>query len=268
MNFTQKLATYVIFPFQFVVQFLALIFEVSGTNNFIDTLETTSTFCSLIFNLWAVVYFFLDILNTSHFVVDFDLKDVRIFKLSLNTWEDKSFSKLIRKLKIGNLDVVVSEDCFSIGSACVQYKRKCLQRPSLRFGSGWRICWQEINNINSAFRMIIHYTYLWFLPLITGDRDLVMDSRKDNDILLTWLLVNVWHKHHVFLLVVDIKDWLFFSIVDGFKILWYSLSIMPHGTHNRKLFFQSPFCQRHGSKVPVKRNIGTLDATVVGNLVD
>ena len=135
MKFTQKLATYVIFRFYFVVQFLAFAFVVGGTNNFIDTLETMSTFCSLIFNLWAVVYF-LDILNTSHFVVDFDLKDVRIFKLSLNTWEDKSFSKLIRKLKIGNLDVVVSEDCFSIGSACFQYKCKCVQRPSLRFDSG------------------------------------------------------------------------------------------------------------------------------------
>ena len=139
MNFTQKLATYVIFPFQFVVQFLALVFEVSGTNNFIDTLETTSTFCSLIFNLRAVVYF-LDIPNTSHFVEDFDLKAIWIFKLSLNPWEDKSFSKLIRKLKMGNLDVVVSEDYFSIGSACVQYKRKCVQRPSLRFDSGWMIC--------------------------------------------------------------------------------------------------------------------------------
>ena len=119
MNFTQKLATYVTFRFQFVVQFLAFTFVVSGANNFIDTLETTSTFCSLIFNLWAVVYF-LDIQNTSHFVEDFDLKVVWIFKSSLNAWEDKSFSKLIPKLKISNLDVVVSEDCFSIGSACVQ----------------------------------------------------------------------------------------------------------------------------------------------------
>ena len=255
MNFTQKLATYVTFRFQFVVQFLAFTFVVSGANNFIDTLETTSTFCSLIFNLWAVVYFFLDILNTSHFVVEFDLKDVRIFKSSLNTWEDKSFSKLIRKLKIGNLDVIVSEDCFSIGSACVQYKSKCIQRPSLWFVSGWMICWQEITNINSNFQMIIHYMYVRFLPLIIGDLDLVMHSRKDDHILLTrLLLVNVWHKHHVFHLVVDIGDWLFFSIVDGFQLLWYSLSIMPHGTHNCELFLQSPFCQRHGSKVPVKRN--------------
>ena len=117
MNFTQKLATNVTFRLQFVVQFFAFVFVVSGTNNFIDTLETT--FCSLIFNLWMVVYF-LDIQNTSHFVEDFDLKVVWIFKSSLNAWEDKSFSKLIPKLKISNLDVVVSEDCFSIGSACVQ----------------------------------------------------------------------------------------------------------------------------------------------------
>ena len=117
MNFTQKLATNVTFRLQFVVQFLAFVFVVSGTNNFIDTLETT--FCSLIFNLWMVVYF-LDIQNTSHFVEDFDLKVVWIFKSSLNAWEDKSFSKLIPKLKISNLDVVVSEDCFTIGSACVQ----------------------------------------------------------------------------------------------------------------------------------------------------
>ena len=81
MNFTQKLATYVIFRFQIVVQFLAFVFLVSCTNNFIDTLEATSTFCSLIFNLWPVVYF-LDIQNTPHFVEDFDLKGVWIFKLS------------------------------------------------------------------------------------------------------------------------------------------------------------------------------------------
>ena len=37
MNFTQKLATYVTFRFQFVVQFLTFVFVVSGTNNFIDT---------------------------------------------------------------------------------------------------------------------------------------------------------------------------------------------------------------------------------------
>ena len=151
MNFTQELATYVTFQFQFVVQILAFVFVVSGTKNFIDKFETTFTFCSLIFNLCAVVYF-LDIQTTSHFVEDSDLKAVWIFKSSLNAWEDKSFSKLIRKPKIGNLDVVVSEDCFNIGSACVQYK--------------------------------------------------------------------------------------------------------------------CPFCQRHGRKVPVKRNIVTLDATVIRNLVD
>ena len=55
--------------FQFVVPFLAFVFVVSGTNNFFGTLETTSTFCSLIFNLWVVVYF-LDIQNTSHLVKD------------------------------------------------------------------------------------------------------------------------------------------------------------------------------------------------------
>ena len=123
MNFTQELATYVTFQFQFVVQILAFVFVVSGTNNFIDKFETTSTFCSLILNLCAVV-----IQTTSHFVEDFDLKAVWIFKSSLNPWEDKGFSKLIRKPKIGNLDVVVSEDCFSIGSACVQYKRSFCQR--------------------------------------------------------------------------------------------------------------------------------------------
>ena len=127
MNFTQELATYVTFQFQFVVQILAFVFVVSGTNNFIDKFETTSTFCSLILNLCAVVYF-LDIQTTSHFAEDFDLKAVWIFKSSLNPWEDKGFSKLIRKPKIGNLDVVVSEDCFSIGSACVQYKRSFCQR--------------------------------------------------------------------------------------------------------------------------------------------
>ena len=110
MNFTQKLATYLTFRFQFVVQFLAFVFAVTITNNFIDTLDATSTFYSLIFNLWAVVYF-LDIQNMSHFVEDFDLKVVWIFKVSLNAWEDKNFPKLIHKLKIGKLDVVVSEDC-------------------------------------------------------------------------------------------------------------------------------------------------------------
>ena len=177
MNFTQKLATYVTFRFQIVVPFLVFVFVVRGTNNFIDTLETMSTFCSLIFNYWAVVYF-LDIQKTSHFVEDFDLKTVWIFKLSLNAWDDKSFSKLIRKLKIGNLDVVVSEACFRIGSACVQYKRKCIQRPSPRFDSGWMISWQEINNISSTFCMIIHHMYVRFLPLIIGDLDLVMHSLK------------------------------------------------------------------------------------------
>ena len=113
MNFTQKLATYVTFRFQIVVPFLVFVFVVRGTNNFIDTLETMSTFCSLIFNYWAVVYF-LDIQKTSHFVEDFDLKTVWIFKLSLNAWDDKSFSKLIRKLKIGNLDVAVSKDCLGL----------------------------------------------------------------------------------------------------------------------------------------------------------
>ena len=114
MNFTQRLATHVTFRFQFVVQFHAFAFVVSGTNNFIDTIEKTSTFRSLIFNLWAVVYF-LDIQNTSHFVENFDLKTVWILKSSLKAWQDKSFFKLICKLRICNLDVVVSEDCFSIG---------------------------------------------------------------------------------------------------------------------------------------------------------
>ena len=72
MNFIQELATYVIFQFQFVFQILAFVFVVSGTNNFIDKFETTSTFCYLIFNLCAVVYF-LDTQTTSHFVEDFDL---------------------------------------------------------------------------------------------------------------------------------------------------------------------------------------------------
>ena len=135
MNFTQKYVTYVTFCFPFVVQFLLFVFVVSGTNNFIDTLEITSTFCSLIFNLWVAVYF-LDNQNTSHYVENLDMKAVWIFRLLLNAWEDKSFSKLICELKIGNLDVVVSKDCFSIGSACVQYKRKCVQRPSLLFDSG------------------------------------------------------------------------------------------------------------------------------------
>ena len=235
MNFTQKLATYVTFWFQFVVQFLTFVFVVRGTNNFIGTLETTSTFCSFIINLWAVVYF-LNIQNMSHFVEDFDLKAVWIFKLSLNAWEGKSFSKLITKPNIGDLDVVVSEDCFSIGSACVQYKRKCVQRPSLWFNSGWMICWQEINNINSTFRMIIHYMYVQFLLLIIGDLDLVVHSCKDADILLTrLLLVNVWHKHHIFL-ILDIKDCLFFLILDRFQLLWYSLVIMSHGIHNHELF--------------------------------
>ena len=71
----------------------------------------------------------------SYFVKDFDLKAVWNFKSSLNAWEDKSFYKPICKLKIGNLDVVVSEDCFSIGSACAQYKGKRVQRPSLPFDS-------------------------------------------------------------------------------------------------------------------------------------
>ena len=69
-----------------------------------------------------------------------------------------------------------------------------------------------------------------------------------------------------FFLVVDIKDWLFFSIVDEFQLVLYSLSIMSHGTHNHELFLQSPFCQRHGSKVPVKQNIATLDAAVIKKL--
>ena len=56
MNFTHKLATYVKFRFWVVVQFLTFVFVVSDTNNFINTLETKFTFCSLIFNLWAVVY--------------------------------------------------------------------------------------------------------------------------------------------------------------------------------------------------------------------
>ena len=134
-------------------------------------------------------------------------------------------------------------DCFSIGSACVQYKRICVQRPSLRFDSGWMICWQEIDNINSTFRMIIHYMNVRFLLSIIGDLDIVIHSCDDDDILLTpLLLVNVWHKHHIFLLVVDIKDWHFFSIVDRFQLFWYSLSIMPHGTNNRELFLQIPFC--------------------------
>ena len=117
MNFTQKLATYVTFSLQFVAQFLGFVFVVNGTNNFINTLEATCTFCSFIFNLWAVVYF-LDIQSRSDFVEDFNLKAVWIFKSSLNVWEDKSFPKLIHKLKICNLDVAASEDCFRIGSTC------------------------------------------------------------------------------------------------------------------------------------------------------
>ena len=100
MNFTQKLATYVTSRFQFVVQFLAFVFAVGGTNNFINTLETTSTFCYLVFNLWVV--YFLDIQNTSHFVEDFDLKAVWIFQSSLNAWEDKSFFVLALVLHVFN----------------------------------------------------------------------------------------------------------------------------------------------------------------------
>ena len=51
------------------------------------------------------------------------------------------------------------------------------------------------------------YMYVRFLQLTIGDLNLVMYSHKDNDILVTrLLLVNVSHNHHVFLLVVDIKD--------------------------------------------------------------
>ena len=49
---------------------------------FIDTLETRSTFLTVVY--------FLDIKNTCHFVEDFDLKAAWIFKSSLNSWEDKS----------------------------------------------------------------------------------------------------------------------------------------------------------------------------------
>ena len=88
MNFTQKLATFVKFRFQFAIQFLAFAFLVSGTNNSSTHLKQ-GPLCSLIFDLWTVVYF-LDIKNTCHFVEDFDLKAAWIFKSSLNSWEDKS----------------------------------------------------------------------------------------------------------------------------------------------------------------------------------
>ena len=78
----------------------------------------------------------MDVQNTSHFVENFCLKTPWILKLLLNAWEDKSFSRLICKLKTGNLDLVVPEDFFSIGSTCAQYKHKCVQRPSFQFDSG------------------------------------------------------------------------------------------------------------------------------------
>ena len=147
--------------------------------------------------------------------------------------------------------------------------KKFYPRPSLRFDSGWMIYWQEVNKINSTFCLIIHYMYVRLLPLIIGDFYLIMHNRKYNDILLTRLLVvNVWHKHHVFLLVVDIKDWLLFSIVEGFQLLWYFLSISFMVPTVKIFFSKSHSAKRHGCKVPVKQNIATLDATVIGNLVD
>ena len=222
-----KIATYVKFRFQFAIQFLAFAFVVSGTNNSSTHLKQ-GPLCSLIFNLWTVVYF-LDIKNTS-FCWRFWSEGRLDFQIIVEflAGQEHFPSSYVNSKLVTMMLLLSPRDCFSIGSSCVQYKRICVQRPSLRCDSGWMICWQKIDNINSTFRMIIHYMYVRFLLSIIGDLDIVMHSCNDDDILLTpLLLVNVWHKHYIFLLVVDIKGWHFFSIVDGFQLFWYSLSIMP-----------------------------------------
>ena len=141
MNFTQKLATFVKFRLQFAIQFLAFAFVVSGTNNSSTHLKQ-GPLCSLIFNLWTVVYF-LDIKNTS-FCWRFWSEGRLDFQIIVEflAGQEHFPSSYVNSKLVTMMLLLSPRDCFSIASSCVQYKRICVQRPSLRFDSGWMICWQ------------------------------------------------------------------------------------------------------------------------------